>query len=272
LKIATYNINGISGRLPRLLEWLGTAKPDVVCLQELHIHHDEFPIEAMRGAGYGAVWKGQKTCYNGVAILARDAMPILVRDALPGDGHDAQARYIEAAVEGIVIACLYAPNGNPQPGPKFDYKLAWHERLNSHARTLHAFGAPVLLAGDFNIVPTPADIYSTHSYDDNALVQPQSRAMFRQLIGDGWSDAIRHLHPAEQIYTFWDYMRKRWQRNAGLRIDHLLLNPGLQTRLVDADVDAHVRAMPGASDHAPAWIQLAKTGRTVTPGRRRGAS
>ena len=256
MKIATFNINSIRGRLPRLLEWLGDAKPDVVCLQELRVRHEEFPVAAIRAAGYGALWQGQTPRYNGVAILARDAEPVEVRRGLPGDPSDAQARYVEAAVDGVLVACLYAPNGNPQPGPKFDYKLAWLERLIVHAASLYTAQAPVVLAGDYNVVPTERDIYATRSYDNDALVQPESRAAFRRLLDQGWTDAIRAMHPDATIYTFWDYMRKRWERNAGLRIDHLLLNPPLAARLVAAGVDKSVRGETGASDHAPVWIDV----------------
>jgi exodeoxyribonuclease III len=255
-KIACFNINSIRGRLPRLLEWMKEARPDVVCLQELRIFDEEFPIAAIRDAGYGAMWKGQKPRYNGVAILARGSEPVEVRRALPGDSNDSQARYLEAAVDGILIGCLYAPNGNPQPGPKFDYKLAWLERLREHTQALVASDAPVVLAGDYNVVPTPDDIYPTRSYDDDALVQPESRAAFRRLIDCGWTDAIRARHPTARIYTYWDYMRKRWERDAGLRIDHLLLNRTLSARLVDAGVDKQVRGREGASDHAPTWIEV----------------
>ena len=254
MKIATFNINSIRGRFARLLEWLDEAKPDVVCVQELRIYHEEFPIASIRAAGYGALWQGQKPRYNGVAILARGAEPVEVRRTLPGDPADAQARYLEAAVNGVLVGALYAPNGNPQPGPKFDYKLAWLDRLIRHAAGLYASGVPVVLAGDYNVVPTGHDIDETRSYDDDALVQPESRAAFRRLLDQGWVDAIRARHPAETIYTYWDYMRKRWERNAGLRIDHLLLNPPLAARLVDANVDKAVRGRTGASDHAPAWI------------------
>ena len=254
MKIATFNINSIRGRLPRLLEWMAQARPDVVCLQELRIFDEEFPLAAIRGAGYGAIWKGQKPRYNGVAILARGADPIEVRRGLPGHADDSQARYLEAAINGILVGCLYAPNGNPQPGPKFDYKLAWLQRLHEHGQGLAASGAPVVLAGDYNVVPTPNDIYSTRSYDNDALVQPESRAAFRRLIDHGWIDAIRARHPTVPMYTFWDYMRKRWERDAGLRIDHLLLNAKLGARLVDAGVDREARGREGASDHAPAWI------------------
>ena len=256
MKIATFNINSIRGRLPRLLEWLEETKPDVVCLQELRIYHEEFPLDAIRRAGYGALWQGQKPRFNGVAILARGADPVEVRRGLPGDPSDVQARYLEAAVEGVLIGCLYAPNGNPQPGPKFDYKLAWLERLIRHARGLRTSGVPVVLAGDYNVVPTPEDIYPTTSYDKDALVQPASRDKFRKLLEQGWVDAIRARHPTETIYTYWDYMRKRWERNAGLRIDHLLLNDALAARLVDANVDREVRGCEGASDHAPTWIDI----------------
>ena len=257
VKIATYNINSIRNRLPRLLEWLEAAQPDAVCLQELRIYDEEFPKDEIESAGYGAIWRGQKPRYNGVAILARDTQPVEIRRELPGDRGDVQARYLEAAVNGILIGCLYAPNGNPQPGPKFDYKLAWLARLAKHAKSLRDSDVPVVLAGDYNVVPTSADIYSTTSYDDDALVQPESREALAVLIEQGWTDAIRALHPRETIYTFWDYMRKRWERNAGLRIDHLLLNGPLRKRLVAAEVDRDVRGRPGASDHAPVWISLA---------------
>jgi exodeoxyribonuclease-3 len=256
MKIATFNINSVRGRLSCLLEWLDEAQPDVVCLQELRVYHDEFPVVALRDAGYGALWQGQKPRYNGVAILARGVAPVQVRRGLPGDTRDTDARYLEAAVNGILIACLYAPNGNPQPGPKFDHKLAWLDRLIAHAAALQVAGVPVVLAGDFNVVPTDVDIYPTKSYDDDALVQPESRSRFRRLLDQGWTDAVRARHPKARIYTFWDYMRKRWERDAGLRIDHLLLSPDVASRLVDANVDKAVRGRSGASDHAPAWIEL----------------
>jgi len=256
VKIATFNINSIRNRLPRLLEWLAEAQPDVVCLQELRIYHEEFPVDAIRDAGYNALWQVQKPRFNGVAILARGVEPVEMRHSLPGDPGDGHARYLEAAVNGIVVACLYAPNGNPQPGPKFDYKLAWLARLSAHAAELFASGAPVVLAGDYNVVPTDADIYPTTSYDDDALVQPESRAKFQRLLDQGWADAIRVRHPTARIYTYWDYMRKRWERDAGLRIDHLLLSAKLASRLVDANVDKAVRGRPGASDHAPTWIEV----------------
>lgn len=255
MKIATYNINGINRRLPNLMDWLADAAPDVVCLQELKASQRQFPATALADAGYGSVWQGE-TAWNGVAILARGAEPVLTRSELPGNPDDKQARYIEAAVDGVLIASLYAPNGNPQPGPKFAYKLAWTERLIAHAAELFETGLPVVLAGDYNIVPEPRDIYETTSYRDNALVQPASRALFAQLLEQGWTDAIRALYPDETVYTFWDYMRNRWPRNAGLRLDHLLLSGELAGALKAAGVDRDVRGAEGASDHAPVWIEI----------------
>jgi len=255
LKIATFNINNVNRRLSNLLHWLGEAQPDVVCLQELKAEDRAFPEEAIRAAGYRAVWKGQRS-WNGVAILSRGAEPILTRDELPGDPEDAQARYIEAAVRGVIVASLYLPNGNPQPGPKFSYKLAWFERLIAHAAELRAAGVPAVLAGDYNVVPTEQDIYPTRSYAQNALLQPESRAAYRRLLDQGWTDAIRARHPAAAVYTFWDYKRDRWARDAGLRLDHLLLTPDVAARLADAGVDRKARGREGASDHAPAWITL----------------
>jgi exodeoxyribonuclease-3 len=261
VKIATFNINNVNRRLPNLLAWLARARPDVVALQELKASDAAFPAAALAAAGYGAVWRGERT-WNGVAILAREAEPVLTRDRLPGEPADGQSRYIEAAVRGILVTSLYLPNGNPQPGPKFAYKLAWFERLIAHAADLLALGVPVVLAGDYNVAPTPADIYPTRSWDDDALVRPESRDAFRRLVALGWTDAIRTLHPTATVYTFWDYKRERWQRNAGLRLDHLLLSPDLARRLAAAGVDRDERGAPGASDHAPAWIRLRRTGRT----------
>ena len=257
MKIATFNINNVNRRLENLLAWLRKAKPDVVCLQELKSTDAAFPRDALLQAGYAAVWRGQRT-WNGVAILARGSEPVLTHDRLPGDSSDTQSRYIEAAVSGILIASIYLPNGNPQPGPKFDYKLAWFERLNTHAARLLAAGVPAVLAGDFNVVPTDQDIYSTRSWANDALLQPESRAAFRRLLDQGWTDAIRTLHPTSPIYTFWDYKRGRWGRDAGLRLDHLLLSAEVAKRLTKAGVDRTVRGEDGASDHAPAWIVLRK--------------
>ena len=258
-KLATYNINGIRARLPRLLEWLEKEAPDIVCLQELKTEQGGFPADAIRKAGYGSLWVGQKS-WNGVAILARDDEPVECRRSLPGDPSDVHSRYLEAAVDGMTVACLYLPNGNPQPGPKFDYKLAWFDRLIKHAAGLFGSGHPVVLAGDFNVVPTDFDIYNPRSWLKDALLQPESRARYRQLLSQGWVDAIRTLHPDQRIYTFWDYFRQHWQRNSGLRIDHLLLNDVIAPRLEDAGVDTWVRGEAGASDHAPTWITLGAAG------------
>jgi exodeoxyribonuclease-3 len=255
IRIATYNVNGIRSRLERLLEWLEREAPDIVCLQELKTAESGFPAKALRDAGYRAVYVAQKS-WNGVAILARDCEPVVVRRALPGDAADAQGRYIEAAVDGLLVACLYLPNGNPQPGPKFDYKLAWFERLIRHTRGLIDSGHPVVLAGDFNVVPTDSDIYDPRSWLKDALLQPATRDAYRRLLDQGWTDSIRARFPDERVYTFWDYFRQHWPRNAGLRIDHLLLSPSLGNALADAGVDRWVRGRPGASDHAPTWIVL----------------
>ncbi|MBR0776158.1 exodeoxyribonuclease III [Bradyrhizobium diazoefficiens] len=255
MKIATFNINNVNRRLPNLLAWLRAAKPDVVALQELKASDGEFPAAAIEKAGYGAVWRGQKT-WNGVAILARNAEPILTRDRLPGRPADHEARYIEAAVRGIIVTSIYLPNGNPQPGPKFEYKLDWFSRLKRHARSFIAQDLPVVLAGDYNVAPTGIDIYPTRSWDKDALIQPKSRAAFSSLVEQGWCDAIRELNPEKRLYTFWDYKRNRWPRDAGLRLDHLLLSPALVSRLAKAGVDKNVRGEDGASDHAPAWVVL----------------
>lgn len=267
MKIATFNINNVNRRIGNLLAWLAAAEPDVVCLQELKAAGDAFPEAPIRDAGYRAVWRGEKT-WNGVAILARNADPVLTQTELPGDPADRQSRYIEAAINGVLVGCLYLPNGNPQPGPKFDYKLAWFERLIEHAGTLMAADVPVVLAGDYNVVPTDFDIYPTRSYDDNALLHPASRAAFQRLLSQGWTDAMRTLHPGEPMYSFWDYKRRRFERDAGLRLDHLLLSRALAGRLEQAGVDRDVRGEDGASDHAPAWIALRKT---ASRGKRRAA-
>ena len=255
MKIATYNINNVKKRLSNLLSWLETSKPDVVCVQELKCEDAKFPAEQLRAAGYGAVWKGQRS-WNGVAILARGNEPILTRDTLPGDAADAQSRYIEAAVNGVLIASIYLPNGNPQPGPKFNYKLAWFKRLHAYAEELLAMDIPVVLAGDFNVVPTDFDIYSTRSWMDNALLQPESRAAFAELVGQGWIDVVRDLHPDAPMYSFWHYMRNAWERDAGLRLDMLLSSPAIFDRIRGAGVDREVRGQANASDHAPTWLEL----------------
>jgi exodeoxyribonuclease-3 len=255
MKIATFNVNGVTSRLPRLLEWLERESPDIVCLQELKAADAAFPILAVRGAGYGAIWHGQQS-WNGVAVLAKGEDPVERRRGLPGDPDDTHSRYIEASVGDLVVASLYLPNGNPQPGPKFTYKLAWFERLIEHAQTLLDARLPVVLAGDFNVVPTDFDIYDPKSWRNDALLQPETRDAYRRLLAQGWTDAIRARHPKERVYTFWDYFRNHWQRNAGLRIDHLLLSDELAPRLEAAGVDRWVRGEPNPSDHAPTWVRL----------------
>jgi exodeoxyribonuclease-3 len=257
MKVATFNVNGITARLPRLLEWLAEAQPDVACLQELKTSDETFPVEALKRAGYGAIWHGQKG-FNGVAILARGEEPIERRRGLPGDPDDTHSRYIEASAHGMVVGSIYLPNGNPQPGPKFDYKLAWFARLAEHAQALFASEQPVVLAGDYNVVATDevGDIYSPRSYLNDALLQPATREAYRNLLAQGWTDSLQHLHPGEPIYTYWDYFRNRFSRDSGLRIDHLLLNRAAAARLEQAGVDKHVRAREKPSDHAPAWIML----------------
>lgn len=253
MKIATFNINGINGRLDQVLSWLHDARPDVVCLQELKAESQRFPAAAFEKAGYGAIWHGQKA-WNGVAILARGAEPKETRRELPGSLEDTQSRYLEAAVSGVLIACIYAPNGNPQPGPKFDYKMLWLKRFARHAKSLLATGHPVIIAGDFNIIATDLDVYSPASWQDDALFHPRCRTAFARLLAQGWVDALRTLYPAERIYTFWDYFRHHWARNAGLRIDHILLSPRL--KLKKAGVDKEVRGAEHASDHAPVWVEI----------------
>lgn len=255
LKIATFNINGIRARRTNLLEWLEREQPDVVCLQELKAQDADFPIDDIRSVGYGAIWHGQKS-WNGVAILSKGDDPLEIRRGLPGDPDDTHSRYLEAAAHGVIVACLYLPNGNPQPGPKFDYKLAWFERFIEHAAGLFSSGHPVVLAGDYNVIPTDEDIYNPRSWKKDALLQPESRECFERLLAQGWTDALRAKYPDERIYTFWDYFRQHWQKNSGLRIDHLLLSADLAPRLIDAGVDRWVRDQEHASDHAPTWITL----------------
>lgn len=254
MKIATYNVNGINGRLSVLLRWLEMANPDIVCLQELKAPQEKFPEDAIAKAGYNAIWHGQKQ-WNGVAILAKSEIQEIGR-GLPGNKDDLQSRYIEAMIDGIVIACLYLPNGNPAPGPKFDYKLEWFKRLQHRAETLLTFKVPVILIGDFNVMPTELDVYKPERWIDDALFRPEVRAAFHALIDQGWTDAIRKLHPKETIYTFWDYFRDAYGRNAGLRIDHFLLSPKLKRKLVKGGVDKEVRGWEKTSDHAPVWIEL----------------
>jgi exodeoxyribonuclease III len=272
MKIATFNVNGVNGRLPALLRWLDESKPDVVCLQELKSPQEKFPESEIGKAGYGAIWQGQKS-WNGVAILARGAEPQETRRGLPGDPDDSQSRYIEAAIDGLIVGCLYLPNGNPAPGPKFDYKLRWFERLIAHASELLASGAPVILAGDYNVMPTELDVYKPERWIDDALFRPEVRSAFHELIAQGWTDALRRLHPGEVIYTFWDYFRNAFGRNAGLRIDHLLLSPSAAGRLAAANVDLQVRGWDKASDHAPVWIELSPENRTrpISSRRRKAA-
>ena len=255
MKIATYNVNGVNGRLPVLLRWLEQSQPDIVCLQELKAPQEKFPEKAIRDLGYDAIWHGQKS-WNGVAILSRVGPIEETRRGLPGDPDDTHSRYIEAAINGILIGGLYLPNGNPKPGPKFDYKLGWFDRLIGHASELLQSGKPVMLAGDFNVMPTDMDVYKPERWLDDALFAPEARAAYFRLLKQGWTDALRTLHPDERIYTFWDYFRNAYARNAGLRIDHLLLSPELAARLADAQVDADVRGWEKTSDHAPVWVEL----------------
>ncbi|TSJ40840.1 exodeoxyribonuclease III [Mucilaginibacter corticis] len=255
MKIATYNVNGVNGRLPVLLRWLTETQPDVVCLQELKAPQEKFPEQAIIDAGYNAIWHGQKS-WNGVAILAKSEIQELKR-GLPGAPEDLHSRYIEALVNGIVIGCLYLPNGNPAPGPKFDYKLQWFERFITHAEGLLARGIPVVLTGDYNVMPTEQDVYKPERWLDDALFRPETREAFHRLVAHGWTDALRKLYPTETIYTFWDYFRNAYGRNAGLRIDHFLLSPEVEQRLLAGGVDKNVRGWEKSSDHAPVWIELA---------------
>jgi exodeoxyribonuclease-3 len=255
VKIATFNVNNVVSRLDSLLGWLERAAPDIACLQELKSADRAFPADVLERAGYSAIWHGQKS-WNGVAILARGAEIVETQRGFAGDPDPGKSRYIEAAIRGVLVGCLYAPNGNPQPGPKFAYKLAWMKAFGRHAARLQETGLPVVLAGDFNVVPTDADIYDTTSFDDNALLQPESRASYRALLKQGWTDTVRAKHPGETIYTFWDYKRNRWERDAGLRIDHILLSRSLKSCLVAAGVDRDERGLAHASDHAPVWMWI----------------
>ncbi len=255
MKIATYNVNGINSRLPVLLRWLREKEPDVACLQELKAPDEKFPLQAIQDAGYNAIWHGQKS-WNGVAILARHELPAEIRRGLPGDPDDSHSRYIEAKVNGIVIGCLYLPNGNPAPGPKFDYKMRWFERFTAHAKELFASGNPVVLTGDYNVMPTELDVYKPERWVKDALFRPEVREAFRTLASQGWTDAIRKLYPDKVIYTFFDFFRNAYERNAGLRIDHFLLTPHFDDRLQAGGVDHDVRGWEKPSDHCPVWIEL----------------
>ncbi|AEV98018.1 exodeoxyribonuclease III [Niastella koreensis] len=255
MKIATYNVNGVNGRLPVLLRWLHESKPEVVCLQELKAPQEKFPEQAIAEAGYKAIWHGQKS-WNGVAILSKHGQPVETQRGLPGDPDDVHSRYIEATVNDITIGCLYLPNGNPAPGPKFDYKLSWFERLTTYAAALQKSKKPVILTGDYNVMPTEKDVYKPERWVNDALFRPETRAAFKKLVDQGWTDAIRTLYPNDTIYTFWDYFRNAYERNAGLRIDHFLLNPAIEKRLKAAGVDRDVRGWEKSSDHAPVWIEL----------------
>ncbi|KKB80960.1 exodeoxyribonuclease III [Devosia soli] len=259
MRIASYNINGINGRLGILIDWLDETQPDAVCLQELKCDDGKFPASALEKAGYAAIWQGQKS-WNGVAILSRGREPVETQRGLAGEAEDGQSRYIEAAVNGVLIGCLYLPNGNPAPGPKFDYKLRWFERLRERGKALLASEAPVALVGDFNVMPTERDVYAPDRWRDDALFRPEVRKAFGEMIKDGWTDAVRNLHPDENIYTFWKYWRQSFERDAGLRIDHFLLSPTLLPRLTESGVDRHIRALEGTSDHAPVWIEIADAG------------
>jgi exodeoxyribonuclease-3 len=255
VRIATFNVNGINGRLPVVLQWLETTQPDVACLQELKCPDDRFPAAAMEPAGYGAIWHGQKS-WNGVAILAKGCKPDETRRGLPGDPDDTHSRYIEAAIKGVLVGCLYLPNGNPRPGPKFDYKMRWLDRFEALAADHLKLNAPVVLAGDYNIIPTDADVYKPERWLDDALFAPEAKAAYARLLKSGWVDAVRKLHPDERIFTFWKYWRGAFERDAGLRIDHFLLNKQAAKRLTSTGVDRPTRALPKSSDHAPVWIEL----------------
>jgi exodeoxyribonuclease-3 len=264
MKVLTWNVNGIRARQGEVAAVLAAEQPDIACLQELKAENHGFPVLDIRAAGYEPIWHGQRS-WNGVAILAKGAKPAEVGRAMPGDPADEQSRYIEADVGDVRVGCLYLPNGNPQPGPKFDYKLAWFERLIKHAAQLYGMDKPVILCGDYNVVPTDFDIYDPKSWRKDALLQPQSRECYQRLLAQGWVDALRHLHPDEKIFTFWDYFRKHWERDSGLRIDHLLLNGPAAAMLESAGVDRWVRGLESASDHAPTWVELGKPRSAAKP-------
>lgn len=255
MRIATFNINGIKARLPRLLEWLDETRPEVACLQEIKTSDDTFPIKDIEAAGYGAIWHGQKG-FNGVAILMRDGQPVETKRGLDGEPEDEHSRYLEADANGVRVASIYLPNGNPLPGPKFDYKLRWMKRLRTRAAELWATELPVVLAGDYNVIPRDVDVYSVKAMASDALMQPGSRAAYRRMLADGWTDAILSRHPAGGVWTYWDYQMNAWPRDAGFRIDHLLLSPAAADRLIDAQVDKEFRGREKASDHAPTWVEL----------------
>lgn len=257
MRIATYNVNSVNARLPVLLRWLNDTNPDIVCIQELKASDEKFPEDAILSAGYQPIWNGQKS-WNGVAILSRNEKPQETRRNLPGDPEDLQSRYLEAESNGILIGSIYLPNGNPAPGPKFDYKLSWIQRFISHTKTLLNIDKPVILAGDYNIIPTGDDVYKPERWVDDALFRPEVREAFKQLTASGWTDALRYLYPDETIYTYWDYFRNAFDRNAGLRIDHFLLNPAALSLLVNGGVDVNVRGWEKTSDHAPVWIEMKK--------------
>ncbi|MEO8582493.1 MAG: exodeoxyribonuclease III [Flavitalea sp.] len=256
MKIATYNVNGVNGHLPVLLRWLKESEPDIVCLQELKAPQEKFPEAAVKDAGYDAIWHGQKS-WNGVAILSRIGEPEELRRVLPGDTEDVHSRYIEAKIKGIIVGCLYLPNGNPAPGPKFDYKLQWFNRFTAHAAQLLEMEVPVVLAGDYNVMPAEMDVYKPERWVNDALFRPEIRAAYKRVVDQGWTDAIRKLHPNETIYTFWDYFRNAYGRDAGLRIDHFLVSPAIEKRLKTGGVDRQVRGWEKTSDHAPTWIEIA---------------
>ena len=264
MKIATYNVNGVNGRLPRILDWLRETSPDVVCLQEIKTSDERCPAGAIEAAGYASLWHGQRS-HHGVAILSKGAAARELRRGLPGDEEDKQARYLEAQIDGLRVASIYLPNGNPTGSPNFEYKLAWFERLVDHAGELIGDGQPTILAGDLNVVPTNADIYNAWAWRFDAVMQPETRKRYQRLLAQGWVDSTRHLHPKERIYTFWKYWRNSFARDAGLRIDHLLLTPDLAKKLKAAGVDKATRGQPHSSDHGPAWIELGVTAKKAAP-------